>query len=170
MAIYKNIGLYPFIFVLIMTALSGCGNKAEKQTEINKNNTQSQNIVAEKTEEINEAKVNQASDEDKLCGWIDKSDIVVKLNFAEGVTKDTSYEAGFYFSPIISTMRLARQACDYRTGFNFSEFKNKGAAQVGVRGYTDSVRRQLANEPLSVVFDENGASSIGQYIEVQVNN
>ncbi|MFA5360238.1 MAG: hypothetical protein WC349_04760 [Patescibacteria group bacterium] len=108
--------------------------------------------------------------EDKLCGWIDKSDIIIKVNVPEGIAKDTSYEAGFYFSPTFFTARLARQACGYRTGFSYAELKNKGAAQVGVRGYTDSRRRQLENEPISIVFDENGKPSIGPNIEVTIKD
>jgi len=112
----------------------------------------------------------QPSQENKLCSWVDDSDIVIKLNFAEGVVKDTAYEAGFYYSTIGSDMRLARSACDYRTGFSYSEMKNKGAVQVGVRGFSDSTRRQLKDEPINVVFDENGKPSLPSPIEVQVMN
>jgi len=108
--------------------------------------------------------------ENKLCGWVDNSDIIIKLNFADGVIKDSSYETGFYYSSIGSDMRLARSACDYRTGFSYSEMKNKGAVQVGVRGYTDSNRRQLENEPINVIFDENGKPSLTSPIEVTVLN
>ena len=111
-----------------------------------------------------------AQKEDKLCGWIDKSDIIVKVIVPEGVKADTSYEAGFYFSPIYSTMRIARSGCDYRVGFMFSELENKGAAQVGVRGYSDNRRRQLVEDPLSLVFDAEGKPSIGTNIEVTVKD
>ncbi|MFA6250427.1 MAG: hypothetical protein WC686_02860 [Candidatus Shapirobacteria bacterium] len=112
----------------------------------------------------------QPSPENKLCSWVDNSDIIIKLTFADGVTKDTSYEVGFYYSSIGSDMRLARSACDYRTGFAYSEMKNKGTVQVGVRGYSDSNRRQLENEPINVVFDENGNPSLQSPIVVKVLN
>lgn len=108
--------------------------------------------------------------ENKLCDWIDESDVIIKLNFVPGVVKDTSYEAGFYFSPIYFNGRLARKDCDYRTGLNFEELKGKGAVQVGVRGYTDSRRRQLENEPISVVLDAEGKPDVGTYIEVMVTD
>jgi hypothetical protein len=111
-----------------------------------------------------------AQKEDKLCGWIDKSDIIVKVIVPEGIKAETSYEAGFYFSPIYSTMRIARSGCDYRVGFMYSELENKGAAQVGVRGYSDNRRRQLVEDPLSVVFDAEGKPSIGTNIEVTIKD
>lgn len=111
----------------------------------------------------------ESSDYKKLCDWVDKSEIIIKVNFANGVTKDTSYEAGFYFGNNLNA-RLARKECNYRTGFSFSEMKGKGAAQMGVRGYTDNVRRALTGDPISVTFDANGKPSIGTYIEVTVEN
>ncbi|KKR06463.1 MAG: hypothetical protein UT34_C0001G0504 [candidate division WS6 bacterium GW2011_GWF2_39_15] len=116
------------------------------------------------TEPIQEKPVN------KLCDWVDDSDIIIKINFAEGVEKENSYEAGFYFSPIISTMRVARKECDYRTGFSFTELKGKTAADVGVRNYSDNTRRKLIGEPIDVNFDSNGVPNIGTSIEVTIAN
>ncbi len=113
---------------------------------------------------------NLANQKEKLCGWVDKSDIIIELSFADGLALDTSYETGFYFSPIMSTMRLARKDCDYRVGFSYEEMKNKGAIQVGVRGYSDNVRRQLEDEPINVVFDAEGKPSIDSPIKVRVLN
>jgi len=48
--------------------------------------------------------------------------------------------------------------------------KGKGQAQVGVRGYTDSVRRQILGEPINVNFDADGKPSIGSNIEVTIEN
>jgi hypothetical protein len=160
---------YILSLALLVMVLGGCSKKTVEQPTEN---------TSPKTEEtaskpaVGEMYLGQQTqgDNSKLCGWIDESDIIIKLNFADGVVKDTSYETGFYFSPIYSTMRLARSGCDYRVGFKFSELKNKGAAQVGARGYNDNNRRQLANEPIDIVFDENGKPDIGNYIEVMVLN
>jgi hypothetical protein len=111
-----------------------------------------------------------AGQKDKLCGWIDKSDMVIELSFADGVEKDSSYETGFYLSPIYSTMRLARAGCDYRVGFSFEEMKAKGPVEVGVRGYSDSVRRKLENEPIKVIFDAEGKPNVELPIKVKVLN
>lgn len=104
----------------------------------------------------------------KICEWVDNSDIIIKVNIPEGIEKESSYEAGFYFNPIVSTMRLARQECEYRTGFSFTEFIGKTAADVGVRNYSDSERRVLVGEPIDVTFDSNGMPSIGANIEVTI--
>jgi hypothetical protein len=109
-------------------------------------------------------------DNKKLCGWIDESDVIIKVNIPDGITKDTSYEAGFYLSEIKSNMRVARAACGYRTGFKSSELKNLGSVQVGVRGYTDNRRRQLENEPVSLVFDKDGKPNVGANIEVTIKD
>lgn len=103
-------------------------------------------------------------------GWSSQSDyneLLIKLNFAEGVVKDTSYETGFAFSPILRTARLARKE-EYCTGFSYKEMMNKGVVQVAVWGYSDNRRRQLANEPINITFDENGKPNIDGIIEVTV--
>jgi len=104
-----------------------------------------------------------------LCDWVNTSEVIVKLKFADSLTApDTSYEVGFVISPINRYARLARQACDYQTGFKLAELKDLGTVQVAVWGYTDNRRRQLANEPVTVVFDKNGTPDIGQPITVEV--
>jgi hypothetical protein len=113
----------------------------------------------------------QAGDNDarkKLCSWVDGSDIIIKVNVPPGLEKDTSYEVGFYFSPIFSTMKLAREGCEYRTGFDFSEFMNKGQAEVGVRGYSDNRRRTLKEGTIPVSFGQDGRPDIGTRIEVTI--
>ena len=148
---------YQIFLVVVTLALlgAGCGNK-----EANTNTAPVAAVQNTPAESAN----------NKLCDWVDKSDIIIKLNFAEGVEKDSSYEAGFYLSPMYLNARLARKDCDYRTGFSFAELKGKGAAQVGTRGYTDNRRRQLANEPVSIVFDAEGHPDIGNYIVVTVKD
>jgi hypothetical protein len=108
--------------------------------------------------------------ENKLCDWVDASDVIIKVNFADGVAKDTSNEAGFYYSSVKSNMRVARSGCDYRTGFSYDELKNLGAVEVGVRGYTDSRRRQIVGEPISVVLGADGVPNIGSRIEVTITD
>lgn len=164
----KKFGILVFALVFVALILVGLtlikGNgKSGSESKIAKTAP-----PIAKTEFQNQTPV--PSPENKLCDWVDKSDIIIELSFAEGVTKDSSYEAGFYYSAIGSTMRLARTACNYRTGFSYSEMKNKGSVQVGVRGYTDSNRRQLENEPINVIFDEDGKPSLPSPIRVKVLN
>jgi hypothetical protein len=111
------------------------------------------------------------SDYSKMCAWVDASDIIIQLKFADNVVnKDSSYEAGFAFSDIKSTTRLARQVCDYKTGFKYDEMKKAGVTQLIVRGYTDSNRRQLKGDPRTVIFNESGVPDVGSSITVEVLN
>jgi hypothetical protein len=170
--------LFIFLFFAMTVILIGC-NQAQNITDQKplrepvadkdvKSVSEAEKI---QPDEPNQGQLVEEQDaKEKLCGWIDQSDIIVKVNFADGVVKDTSYETGFYFSQVNSSMRLARAGCDYRTGFKFSEFKNKGAAEVGVRGYSDSRRRQLLGGAVPVVFDENGVPNIGKNIEVTITD
>lgn len=105
---------------------------------------------------------------EKLCAWVDKSDIIIELSFADGVVKDTSYEAGFAFSSIERTARLAREGCNYRTGFKFLELADKGEVQVAVWGYNDNRKRRLLNEPINLSFDSDGKPNISLPIQVTV--
>ena len=98
--------LIVVILIALLVALFFIFKSPSAKTKVIKNkSSETKNIEA-------------SAQEDKLCGWIDKSDIIIKVNVPEGITKDTSYEAGFYFSPTYFTARLARQACGYRTGFS----------------------------------------------------
>jgi hypothetical protein len=161
--------VYIFTLALLIVALSGCSKKTVEQPAENASLQTEETAIQPEAGEMNLGQ-QTPGDNSKLCGWVDDSDIIIKLNFADGVEKDTSYETGFYFNSVTSSMRLARKDCDYRTGFKFSEFAGKGAVQVGVRGYSDSVRRQLANEPINVNFNKDGKPDIGNYIEVTVLN
>ncbi len=142
--------------------LTGCG-QAAKQAE-SPDNPQAASPSGQ------QAETSAPKAGNKLCDWVDASDVIIKVSFAEGVARDTSYEAGFYYSGIKSNMRVARSGCDYRTGFSYDELKNLGAVEVGVRGYTDSRRRQIVGEPMSVVLGADGVPSIGSYIEVTVTD
>ncbi len=163
-------GLLLLTLLFMALVLSGCGKKVEtSRQEQNSNITVEQNLNQNNEMYLGQ-QTNPEEQKKKLCGWIDESDIIIKLNFADGVVKDTSYETGFYFSPIYSHMKLARGGCDYRVGFKFSEFAGKGPAEVGVRGYNDNARRQLEGEPLKVIFNTEGKLNIGKYFEVMVKN
>jgi len=105
----------------------------------------------------------------KLCDWVDQSDIIIKVKFAnESIKKDTSYETGFLFGSNYFNARLARSGCDYRTGFKYAELKNKGVAQIGIKGYTDNKMRTIQGAPINVIFDKDGKPDIGTYIEVTI--
>lgn len=169
----KFIGLFFIVFSTIY--LTGCG-QSDRESQPIETPALKEEIVANESSPTPEVEMylGQKTDVEekkrKLCGWVDESDIIIELSFAEGLTKDTSYETGFYFSPIMSTMRLARSGCDYRTGFSFEEMKGKGAVQVGVRGYSDNIRRQLESEPINVMFDAEGKPDVELPIKVKVLN
>jgi hypothetical protein len=174
----KKISIFVSVLILCTFALAGCGkvnNTAkkkpdEKQAAVPKEQLADESVKQPATASSSGTQAADLDSKKKLCGWIDESDVIIKVNIPEGITKDSSYEAGFYLSQIKSNMRVARAACDYRTGFKFSELKNLGAVQMGVRGYSDNRRRQLENEPISVVFDNDGKPSIGTNIEVTIKD
>lgn len=164
------------LFLIVVVAFVGVfiflKTQSPKEFKDNISEDVKPSIIDEQTNptSIETPEIEPTKEENKLCDWVDKSDIIIKVNFAEGVEKDTSYETGFYFDSITSSMRLARKGCDYRTGFSFAEHKGAGLAEVGVRGYTDNKRRSILGEPISLSFDENGVPSIGNYIEVTITN
>lgn len=166
------------IFLLpILLFISACSLKSENIQNVSETKTVNEqaNVSPTPSPTTNtEMYLGQKTDPQeqykKVCGWVDESDIIIELSFADGVAKDTSYETGFYYSSIESTMRLARSGCNYRTGFKFDEMKNKGAVQVGVRGYNDNNRRQLENEPINVIFDADGNPNVSLPIKVKVLN
>lgn len=164
------LALVAIVVIMGMILYFNSRNSSEESPKEEENRKDTQEAIEEEKIKIVEdtQKPVEEKSSNEICKWVDNSDIIVKVNFTEGVVKESSYEAGFYFSPIISTMRVAREACDYRTGFSFAELKAKGAADVGVRNYSDSVRRELVGEPIDVTFDSNGAPSIGNYIEVTI--
>ncbi|MFA6553664.1 MAG: hypothetical protein WCT27_04515 [Patescibacteria group bacterium] len=156
--------------VIVAVTVSGCTTNTPSNTVTGNSNTAVINAGNHNTTSISNAnaEVGNQNDVDKMCGWVDASDVIITLKFADGVAKDTSYEAGFYLSSINLFARVARQQCGYRTGFSYEELKGKGAVQVGVRGYTDSNRRQLQGDPISVVIGADGHPDIGSRIEVTV--
>ncbi|KKP69397.1 hypothetical protein A2X44_04570 [candidate division CPR3 bacterium GWF2_35_18] len=154
-----------FLIVIVIGGIilyQGVLNKSPKD------NSPEINTVTNSTNSEVTKSADQTKEANSLCDWVDESDIIIKLTFADGVTKDTSYEAGFAFDSITRTARLARSACDYRTGFSYAELKNKGSVQVAVWGYSDSRRRQLKSEPVTVFLDSQGKPNIGSTIEVEV--
>jgi len=164
----KKILFYLFIVVFIFT---GCTKKIQPIVQLSGDDNQiNEQTEVEDTTEVSIGQISEKNSFQEYCDKINASDIIIKVNFAEGVVKDTSYETGFYYSPIFSNMKLARSGCDYKVGFSYEEMKDKGAVEVGVRGYNDSNRRIIAGQPISVVFDKNGAPDIDPYIEVTITD
>ncbi len=162
-----SVVVIAFVSVFIISRMQ---NNPKESKESEGTVTPTSAVNQEQPTLINTPTVEPTKAENKLCDWVDKSDIIIKVKFTEGVVKDGAYETGFYFDSITSTMRLARKDCDYRTGFSFEELKKAGETEVGVRGYSDSKRRSIVGEPISVNFNEKGEPSIGNYIEVTITN
>ena len=120
----KKITIIAFSFVFI---LIGCKNSSVDVTSLSDNDSINKNTVAsEENVPVKEG--------DKICNWIDDSDIVIKLDLPEeyahydDATIFPSYEVGFMFKSshgeIASSRRLARKNCDYRVGFSKDDFTN----------------------------------------------
>jgi hypothetical protein len=162
--IFSILLITSFVFI-------GCQKNSQPVVDVQKNNIQ--NSADTQIAPIDNMNIGQTAEQNSFqeyCDKVNASDIIIKVNFAEGVVKDTSYETGFYYSPIISHMKLARNGCDYKVGFSYEEMKGKGVVEVGVRGYNDNNRRTIAGQPISVVFDKNGVPDIDPYIEVTITN
>jgi hypothetical protein len=156
--------IYLLAILITSTLLGGCDKK-----EIIITPTQSPSVAP--TTVIQET-VAPTKEENKMCDWVDKSDVIIKLNFEEGIVKDTSYEAGFIYKkgPNMIELRLARLArsqCDYRVGFNKSDFKDLKAATIGVWTYNGTNRQKIKNEPIMVDFSDQ-MPDFGKNIEVEV--
>ncbi|MFH0952638.1 MAG: hypothetical protein V1838_05705 [Patescibacteria group bacterium] len=158
------------VAIVFIGVLSGCTSKktTEAPAPTNTAGTVNTSSRANENTAATNTTANTNTGPNTICQWVDDSDVIITLKFADGVELDTSYETGFYLNSITSTMRLARAVCDYRTGFSYEELAGLGVAQVGVRGYTNSVRRQLADEPVNVVIGGDGHPDIGSDIEVTV--
>lgn len=160
----RNLKFGVLIFVVIALLIGAIlyFNSKNSPKEVPKDIPKEEEVVDNTPEPVKEESPN------KVCEWLNNPDIFIKVNIPEGIEKENTYEVGFYFNPAISNMRLARKECDYVTGFTFAELKGKKAADVGVRNYSDSVRRVLVGEPIDVTFDSNGVPSIGTNIEVTI--
>lgn len=158
---------YLLGIILCSILLSGCLPKSVTTPPAPSPSTSTSTPV------VSPALTPEKSDYEKVCSWVDESDVIVKVNLGDEAVVDNSYEAGFMYYKQGSTLgliqaRLARQVCDYKTGFSFDELKGKGTVQIVVTGYSDNRRRQLDQDPISVILDENGHPSIGNLIEVTV--
>ena len=110
-----------------------------------------------------------------LCDWIDTSDVILQLSFAEGTVPDSSYSAGFSYDRGTSygdhyLGRLARKSCDYRVGFTLSETADIKAATVRVMG--NSYNEKVVLDPLSatnILFD-GGLPVAGKTVLVRVTD
>ena len=153
---------YLLIIVISLITLSACNSQSSSNiTEIVPTNIPTPAL----SPIVNET--------NKMCDWIDKSEVIVKLNFApEIVTKDTSYELGFVYSKPdkpqleLKLARVARSQCDYRVGFNKSDFNNIAHANLAAWTYNGTVRQTLKGDPILVNFIDN-LPNLGKQIEVE---
>lgn len=131
-------------------------------------------IVEEGPDEFAEPVVKEEEKkEDKLCGWIDESDVIIQVKLPDDTKGPTSYIAGFLHSidgsatARANLSRIARRQCDYRVGFTVDELKEITGAEVYVAGFDDDERKKLENEPVNVTFTE-GTPDGGSVIMVNV--
>jgi hypothetical protein len=109
-----------------------------------------------------------------MCDWIDKSDVIIKVKIPEGMTPDTSYETGFVYSKPdkpsleLKLARVARSQCEYRVGFNKSDFKNIANATIAVWTYTGTVRQKISGDPIKVDF-VNNLPSFGKNLDIELS-
>ncbi|MFA6602571.1 MAG: hypothetical protein WCT01_02085 [Candidatus Shapirobacteria bacterium] len=153
-----------WIIILAGLILGGCGT--EKTIVDNKvaNPTNKPTTVIET--------VVPSVRENKMCSWIDSSEVILKLKFEEGVVKDTSYETGFIYKkgPNMVEMKLARLArdqCDYRVGYNKSDFEGIKGATIGVWTFNGTIQQKIKGAPITVQFID-GMPDFGKNLEVEV--
>ncbi len=129
-------------------------------------------IKKEKTEQAkdtNADKISRGEKSNKICAWIEKSDIIIKLDLPEKYTGAASYEVGFLFKSSYGDqarfVRLARKNCDYRVGFSKKDFINLNMAPNSpfaiVAEKNSSTHFSYANWPINISFDKNGTITKG---------
>lgn len=153
---------YVLIVLVSLITLSACGSQPISKIPLPVATNMPTNQTSPSVSEAN-----------KMCDWIDKSEMVVKLNFAPDiVVKDTSYELGFVYSKPdkpqleLKLARIARSQCDYRVGFNKSDFINIAHANLAAWTYNGTIRQKLKGDPISVDFVDN-LPNLGKLIEVE---
>ncbi len=163
----KIIVIAILIIVLILIILS----MLPKQ-----NTTSISNIQDKKTNTINKKS-------NKLCDWIDKSDIVIKLKLPEKYgyykdnTKSPSYETGLMFKSsygdIASSRRLARKACDYRVGFSKKDFENinynPNYPFIIISYKNSSTDFTYNEEPIKITLNKDGLPNEGKEFILNVS-
>lgn len=148
---------YGFVIATSFFIFSSCGAKKTEPPKVTQNISPTEIVSPIPTE-------------NKVCSWIDKSEVIVKINLAPGVVPDTSYEAGFVYAGKngleMREARIARATCDYRVGFSKTELAKIGRGEVAAWGYTDSKRRTV--EKAVVVQFDNGTPDVGNSIEATI--
>lgn len=148
---------YSFLIAIAFFILSACGKTKIESPKVTQNISPTQGVSPLPTE-------------NKVCSWVDNSEVIVKINLAPGIVADTSYEAGFVYPGKngleMRKARLARAACDYRVGFSKAELAIIGRGEVAAWGFTDSKRRTV--EKAVVVQFDQGTPDIGNNIEVTI--
>jgi len=108
------------LIFLLAFIITGCNKGTTNSTSVIDNDNNKQAINKE------------TSSNNKICSWIDDSDVVIKLDLPEEYAHYNdaniypSYEVGLMFrssyGDIASSRRLARKGCDYRVGFSKEDF------------------------------------------------
>jgi len=155
---------YLLMMFMASIFLGGCNGGGKTTTPVQSPTVTPTTVVQET--------VIPTKEENKMCDWVDKSDVIIKLNFEEGIVKDTSYEAGFIYKKgpnmiELKLARLARSQCDYRVGFNKTDFKDLKAATIGVWTYNGTNRQKIKGEPIAVNFSDQ-MPDFGKNIEVEI--
>lgn len=155
--------------VLFLTTLilSACQTKEVKD--------QVQNLETDSTltqEESNGTKetTEEKKPEDKLCGWIDGMSVIIKINLPEGYKESSAFESGIEFYSETNgekarLARIARQACDYRVGFEEAELQGIKQGIVAVWGFDDNQRKEIVDSPVTLTFTD-GVPDQGKIVEV----
>jgi hypothetical protein len=174
------------IFVLAIV-LAGCKNSTFKSSSLMNDDNPNNSVSTLDTDQIDntqtaseEKKPNNSSD--KLCGWIDDSDVIIKLDLPEEYAYyndeniSQSYETGFMFKSsygdVASSRRLARKGCDYRVGFSKEDFAdmniNPNYPLVILIKNGPSIDLSYDGEPLKITLKDDLPEQGNEFI-VKIN-
>lgn len=150
------------LILISVFLLAGC-KSAPNNTEQASTENNAQNKEINTKEEAPTEKTN------KMCDWVDESDVIIQLILPEEYANAISYEAGFLFESSYGDnarlMRLARKNCDYRVGFSKEDFLNinMSANSPFVIAAENDVSSHFSYEgwPININFDENGTITDG---------
>ncbi len=94
------------------------------------------------------------------CEWLDDADVVVQIVFPEDYEKASGYTFNFRYNPTPDSLtynlgRIARDTCDYKTGFYSNELVSIKDAYVEIWGDSPQDVLELKNGSVEVSFSNS---------------
>lgn len=170
----KNVFKLIIIIAIAGVVLFLYINKQTKVNTLNENvyvNDESNVPIVLDETEINQPfsdKTSSVSD----CEWLEDMDVVVQIVFPEGYDIASGYTFNFRYNPTPDSLtynlgRIARDTCDYKTGFYSNELASINDAFVEIWGDSPQDVLPLKNGSVEVSFS-NGKPNFDGILTVEI--